>query len=65
MKKNKINSSFVGSEGANARVYETVTDFYLIISGKNDTIHDFSVWLGTCSNKAEIKRFQSHTGKYL
>ena len=28
-------------------------------------IHDFSVWLGTVSNPADINQFQSHTGKNL
>ena len=32
---------------------------------KYDTIHDFSVWLRSSSNPADIKRIGSHTGKYI
>ena len=31
---------------------------------KYDTINDFSVWLRTGFNPADINRFQSHTEKY-
>ena len=29
-----------------------------------NVIHDFSVWLGTGSNPADVNRFRSHTVKY-
>ena len=38
-----------------------IVHFY--IHRKFDTIHDFSVWLKTGSNPANINRFRSHTGK--
>ena len=31
--------------------------------GKLSVIHDFSVWLRTVSNPADINQFRSHTGK--
>ena len=31
--------------------------------GKLSVIHDFSAWLRTVSNPADINQFRSHTGK--
>ena len=30
-----------------------------------NAIHNFSVWLGTGFNPADLNRFRSHTGKYF
>ena len=30
-----------------------------------DAIHNFSVWLRTCSNPADINRIRSHTGNII
>ena len=53
--------------GPKARTNKTGINFN--ICGKLSLIrcyiHDFSVWLRTGSNPADINQFQSHTGKIM
>ena len=68
--KKKIKTSFVCPTGPNARAYEIVIHimiFMLLFIEKYlkyDTIHDFSVWLRTGSNLADINRFQTFVLKF-
>ena len=39
--------------------------FSFTIVDCNDALHDFSVWLRTVSNPADIYRFKSHTGSVV
>ena len=69
----KIKTSFVSPEGPKpkAQADKTCTiDFKIFISTfvkclQYDVMHDFSVWLRTGSNLADMNSFRSHTGNYF
>ena len=70
MKDYKIKTSFDRPDRLKAQAKKLVCIyffyFYLIFLENwlyNDAIHDFSVWLQTGSNQADINRFRSHNGK--
>ena len=62
IKKYKIKTSFARPEGPKAQANITAInyiDFYFINRGKYNNIHDFSAWLRTGSNPADINRFEA------
>ena len=71
MKNFKNETSCVSSEEPNALSDKTGINFmiFILIFLENclhyGAKHDFSVWLRTGSNPADINWFQSHTGKYF
>ena len=69
-KKVSKGKSFVSPEGPKSQANKingiNIKTFILTFEEycfKCDTIHDFSLWLRTSSNPADINQFQSHTGK--
>ena len=54
--------------GRDKKNWHKIYNFYFNICEKLsliDAVRDFSVWLITGSNPADINRFQSHTGNYI
>ena len=62
-----IKSNFVSHEGPNVRASKTGIYFnnFILLFVKNcllyDAIYDFSAWLRTFSNPADINPFRNHT----
>ena len=66
----RIYPGFVSPEVPKARANDGINFMIIIlIFVKNclwyDAIHNFSIWLRTASNPADINQFQSHTGNTL
>ena len=70
IEKYKIYTSFLSPERLKAESNKTGFDFMILFNIREnclqyDMLHEFSVWLRTSCNPADINRFWSHTEKNI